>query len=83
MRPESFSPVTDFLDLLPDLVSPEGDEKHHALADLALKPRKNICTIVIALSFSPLNSNLARNRLTESGLFQILFGGRDNHGKYF
>lgn len=52
---ESLSPVADFLDLLSNLVSPEGDEKHHALADLALKRRK-----IFHLSFSTLNSNLAR-----------------------
>lgn len=38
----SFSPVADFLDLLPNLVAPEGDEKHHILANLALETRKNM-----------------------------------------
>lgn len=34
---ESLLPIADLLNFLSDLVSPEGDEKHNAFANLTLK----------------------------------------------
>lgn len=58
---ESLSPVADFLNLLSNLVSPERDEKHHALADLTLKQTKQQNKTQVASSRfcpSPLNQRV-------------------------
>lgn len=68
---ESFSPVADFLNLLSNLVPPERDEKHHALADLTLKQtKKQSAGGVISVPSQPFES---ARPLIESGSIQIRF----------